>query len=82
MSQSDDDLQKLTGYLGTSVGRKKFAADPERALGDAGVSPGNLPEGVFETLSDLSHDELRALVRVRDGLQGAGVSADVAQRIV
>jgi hypothetical protein len=79
--QGSGELLKVAELISDPGKRKAFAHDPEKALKDAGIDPGGLPEGVRSTLFDLSYEELRVLSRVRDSLSEAGVSSEMALRI-
>ncbi len=56
--------------------RKSFWLDPEKALGEVGIDPNDIPAAVRETLQDLSYEELRVLARVNASLDEAGVSPE------
>lgn len=56
--------------------RKALASDPQKALADAGIDSAALPEGLRSTLFGLSHGELEAISRVKQGLDDAGVSRE------
>jgi hypothetical protein len=75
------EIQKLAEVISDPARRKAFAHDPEKTLTDAGIDVGALPEGVRSTLFDLTHEELRVLSRVKEGLERAGVSTVDVQRI-
>jgi hypothetical protein len=62
---NDDAIAKLEQILSKGATRKSFANDPEGTLRDNGVDPADLPEDVYEVLSDLNHDELRAVARLK-----------------
>jgi hypothetical protein len=79
--QGSGELRKVAALISDPGKRKAFAHDPEKALKDAGIDAGGLPEGVRSTLFDLSYEELRVLSRVRDSLRQAGVSREDASEI-
>ena len=62
-------LVRLGGLLSDPFFRKAFAANPAAALAAQGIAQNSLPVAVLEVLAGLSHEELRALSRVKNALE-------------
>ncbi len=77
-----DELKKLGEVISDANRRKKFAADPSKALADEGINPAGIPAGVLNTLSGLSAEELRLLADVNASLSAAKVPHEVRSEIV
>lgn len=75
-SSSSGTFAKLGEVLRDPKQRKAFWLDPEKALGNVGLDPNDIPAAVRETLHDLSYEELRVLARVNASLDDAGVSPE------
>jgi hypothetical protein len=80
-NQPDPEVRKLAAVIADPRQRKSFARDPDKTLADAGVDVGKLPGPVRDTLYDLTHEELRALSRVKASLLEAGVSDQIINEI-
>jgi hypothetical protein len=77
-----DALRQLATSLQDPFFRKAFAADPEAALAQAGISREAIPPDILEVLLELSPKELGALARVRKVLRAGNVPDDVTAEMV
>jgi hypothetical protein len=80
---TNPEVKKLAALIGNPESRRALAVadDPMQAASDAGIDVGALPEGVWTTLSKLSHDELEVVSRVRQSLDQAGVPKEFQAEI-
>ena len=73
---------RLAEMLSDPAFRKSFAANPDAAMQGQGLDRSKIPQPLLNTLFDLSHEELRALITTRDALSEAGGTPELAMKIV
>jgi hypothetical protein len=80
MEQGDEkgssELIRLGQLLGNPFFRKAFSNNPGGALAQEGLKRESIHSDVLETLADLSHEELRALSRLKEIMKKSGASPD------
>jgi hypothetical protein len=70
-------LRQLVDRIRDPFFAKAFAADPDRALAQAGIPREAIDRRILHALAELSHEELRALARIGQVLEDAGEAAGV-----
>ena len=73
-------LAQLGAIIRDPAQRKACAADPDGTLAQDQIDLTAIPPNLIATLVDLTHEELRALGRVRQSLLDSGASlGDIAE---
>jgi len=65
-------VEKLDDIIHNSGSRKKFKNNPESAMRDAGADPAEVPPEVWDTLTQMSLDELTAIADLGVALSDTG----------
>ncbi|HEV8572275.1 MAG TPA: hypothetical protein VGR49_04390 [Actinomycetota bacterium] len=66
-----DEINKLAEMLADAQNRKAFVANPGETAESQGISVGDIPTEVFDTLAGMTYEELRAISMTRDVLMRA-----------
>jgi hypothetical protein len=75
VSPDVDAVSRLaTEVLARPTTRRSFATDPLGTLERAGIDAHEIPEGVLDTLSDMSYEELGIVGSVTQSLIDSGIT--------
>jgi hypothetical protein len=80
--QQQSELSRLAYRLRDPFFRKAFSADPAGALSQEGIRQELIPEEILGALAELSHQELRALSRIRKVLEDNEATRDETMDMV